>query len=140
MTTPMKSFTTAAKADELPEVSFAVEGDWGREEFTATRPSDGVMMMFVAYTSEQADERTQLYELLKLFEKALGEDFPRFRDLVEQDRLDPVSVVEIFQWLMEEWSAFPTQPSSGSRPLPAGTGGRSTGRSPGKGSTRRVSP
>lgn len=144
MTTPMKSFSTAAMEaatdEEAPPLSFAVEGDWGREEFTANRPSDGSLMLFAAFTVEDVEQREQMYELMRLYEKVLGKDgFRRMRDLVDDSRVSPLGLLEIFQWLMEEWTAFPTQPPRGSSTSPRGTGGRSTGRAPGKGSTQRAS-
>jgi len=45
-------------------------------------------------------------------------------------------VMEIVTWAIEETTAHPTQPSAGSSTSRARTGARSTGRSPGKGSTR----
>jgi dissimilatory sulfite reductase (desulfoviridin) alpha/beta subunit len=45
-------------------------------------------------------------------------------------------VMEIVTWAIEETTAHPTQPSSGSSTSRARTGAKSTGRSPGRGSTR----
>lgn len=44
------------------------------------------------------------------------------------DNFDPMVMSQVLQWLLEEWSADPTQPSSGSTDTPLPTGAGSTGR------------
>ncbi len=58
----------------------------------------------------------------------------RLRD--PEDEVDLEMLSEIVEWLVEQWQDFPTQPPSASSRSAKPTGPRSTGRSPGKGSTR----
>lgn len=61
----------------------------------------------------------------------------RFND--RNDPLDLFKLMDIITELIKEWTGFPTQRSSDSPTSPPTTGKRSTGRSPGKGSTRSTS-
>lgn len=142
MTTPIKSFSSAVQEQESPPIGFAVEGDWGKEEFSAQRPGEGTLMLFMAYTVDDSeDSRGQVLQLLRLFEKILGaEGFKRFRKLIDDGHLAPSGLINIFEWLMEQWADFPTQPSSDSPTSRPKTGARSTGRVHGKGSTQPASP
>jgi hypothetical protein len=115
----------------------------GADQFHATLPSDERMFLLAALAGdEDADGAQEAAATMDLIRDALPEK--EFR-LLKHRLSDPKDIVditmlqEILMWLVEEWSSFPTEPSSGSSESPQSTGAPSTGRVRGEGSTRSTS-
>jgi hypothetical protein len=108
------------------------------DTFHATKPTDERMFLIAALVGDeenQAGEATAVVEILK---DALPPEewrILRARIADPDDDVDLTMVKDIVQWLIEEWTDFPTRPSSGSSSSRASTGATSTGRVQGEGST-----
>jgi hypothetical protein len=148
--TAARSFTLAAKAEveenEHPPISYElIDPDTGdRREVTAHYPGDGrlTLMLATAGSAESADASDMAVagEMFKVLQHSFDEPDYRFiRKLVADEKLPLDLLAEMMRDMMERWTAFPTKPSSGSASSPRGTGTRSTGRSPGKGSIQQRS-
>lgn len=154
MATPTQGFRRRVKdrlVKERPVTHFFLESydedEEGNEiitrhdDFHARTPTEEQLMLaFALGGREESTTGDQSAAILSLLKDVLPDGeyktlIKRFRDADDLD-VDSESLMEIFTFLMEQWQDFPTsQPSvsSGSR---AGSGGRSTGRARGKGSTR----
>lgn len=157
MTTPMKSFKASAVEAQTPDrakltpLPFEFETrDGTKHEFLATFPADGDLFVFTAAQGIDSDDAERAGSMLGLIEGMFPtEKYRLLRSLLRsKGGLPPEMSTEvfssIFEYLMETWneqagSAFPTQPPADSATSPRAIGGRSTGRAPGKGSTRQPS-
>lgn len=154
MTTAPRTFhrRVAEKKAEAPRptVEFMIEregpfeeGEPQADQFHATLPSDERLFIMAAMAGdEDADGTAEAAATMDLLRDALPHD--EFR-LLKKRLLDPDDMVDmgllqdILIWLSEEWSTFPTVPSSASSASPPSTGAKSTGRVRGQGSTRSTS-
>lgn len=107
--------------------------------FTATRPSEDQMLISLVQggrtDAPTADRVAVIFDFFRYVlppnEHRILMDRVKDRD----DEIDTDTLTDIFEWLQEEWTDFPTEsPSASSRRRPT-SGKSSTGRSPGKGST-----
>jgi hypothetical protein len=153
MTTASRSFRrqVAKKKGpiERPHVEFTL--DWVDENdevvktttFHSTMPSDENLFLLAAMAGdEDATAAEEAAGIMALFKSSLPEDEYRILRQRLKDPEDDVTLEvlqEVIPWLMEEWTAFPTQPASASSASPVTTGARSTGRVRGQGSTRSTS-
>jgi hypothetical protein len=107
---------------------------------TAKPPTAEQLAITLAHgASEFATHADEMASALGLFKDILSPaDYQtlvrRLRD--PKDEVDIEMISDIISWLVEQWQDFPTQPPSASSRSEKPTGPRSTGRSPGKGSTR----
>ena len=121
----------------------AKEEDGAAEQYHATRPTEERLFLLAALAgSEDATGTEEAAATLELLRDALPED--EFRVLRRRiadpsDFVDIGMIQDILMWLVEEWSTFPTEPSSVSSAPPPATGTRSTGRVRGEGSTSSTS-
>lgn len=150
--TPIHGFTKAIeeRTEPRPVVSFYLRTTKGTDEegnpivyrydeFHATQPSEDVLLLLLANAGRKnatlADEAASMFDL---FRKVLpANEFrvleKRFEDDAD-DGVDYEMLGQVFQWLMEQWQDFPTQPPVGSSGSRSTTGKKSTGRSRGAGS------
>lgn len=152
MTTAPRSFRrqlAKKKGPSRPMVEFTL--DWVDENeevvksttFHATMPTDENLFLLAAMAGDDdANAAEEAAGIMSLFKQSLPEDEyrelrSRLRDPEDDVTLDVLQ--EVIPWLMEEWTAFPTQPASVSSVSPPSTGARSTGRVRGAGSTRSTS-
>jgi len=116
----MKEFSRAVHeviegTDEALE--FTCEGH--SEVLRAYQPSDGQLAMLMAATGRHTTEHTQVAGIIDFFVSLLDE---KSQILVTDwllDRTDPFGIWEvndIMTWMVEEWTARPTLPPSGSTP------------------------
>lgn len=111
------------------------------EAYTFNRPTDGRLLLMVSSFGASGNMVDKAGEIFATLEAMLSpQDFRKLRARVDgppEVQLEVEVLGELIITLIEEWGeGFPTQPSSGSSGAPQPTGGRSTGRSPGRGSTR----
>lgn len=108
--------------------------------FTTVAPTAEQLAITLAHgASEFATHADEMSSALGLFKDVLPQNeyhtlVKRLRD--PKDEVDIEMLGEIIAWLVEQWQDFPTQQPSASSRSEKRTGQRSTGRSPGKGSTR----
>jgi hypothetical protein len=143
----MKEFKSAAKSAEEGEeeiLEFAI----GDEEFRSKLPSTARTAMFVASMSDESttgDAIAAIFAFLK--DMLLDDGYRRLRKLISDNVIDLGTLTGggdenedgIVDWIIGQASNRPTQPPTDSSTSPASTGLPSTGRSPGKGSTRSTS-
>lgn len=155
-----RSFRRAArKQAERPVVAFTL--DWV-EDLTPEQEAEGVQAEVIRsdtfHATQPTDERLFLTAALIGDEDSVGSEARAVLDLLKDvlptseyrllksriadpdDSVDLNVVQEVLEWLMEQWSTFPTEPSSASSPSPTSSGSKSTGRVRGAGSTRSPSP
>lgn len=153
-TTPMQGFTRAVeqRAEEVNDVlafflktTDGVDEDGNEivyryDEFHANRPTEEHMMLLMAEGMNRnatvADEAAAIFNLLRtvLSSKDYAIMEKRFKD--PKDTGVSYEVLgDMFEWMMEQWSNFPTQSPGGSSASQAKTGGSSKGRVRGPGST-----
>lgn len=141
-------FAVAAEASEVGEDEDVVEIPIDGVTYQARRPTvaQGALLN-VALASKGVKALSAVYELIG---GVMGEDArAHIERLVWARRIDFDDLVGgseknpdggLIDQIFEAFTEFPTKPSSGSSPSRPTTGRRSTGRSPGKGSTRSPSP
>ena len=129
------------KVVERPMVEFMIESNVEGEEaqqYHATRPTEERLFLLAALAgAEDSTGAEEAAATLDLLRDALPEaEFRTLRRRIgdPNDFVDIPMVQEILMWLVEEWSTFPTEPSSASSASPPATGTRSTGRVRGAGS------
>lgn len=129
----MKEFITAAieAAGEDEEfLEFNVDGVLCR----AYRPNDGQIAVLMATTSaKHLSEAEMVAGVINFFVAVLDDDTHNYlvtKLLDHKDKFGINEVQEIIQWMIEEWSARPTQSSPGSTPSPPKGGRKSTPRTP----------
>jgi len=126
----MKEFTTAAASvdvspDEMME--FKIDG----QECRAFQPSNGQLAILLASISSTQSWTHQVAGVINFFDAVLDEDSSAYitrRLLDRRDQFGIDEVQNIIEWMVEEWGARPTQPSSGSTPSPPRGGAKSTPR------------
>ena len=144
----MKEFVAAARQavesedGEEPTLEFGLAG----QEFTAKVPTSGqVALVAGSFGGGNAQMVGALFEFLQGV--LLDDGYRRLRKLIA-DGTVPFEVVfggddnndqGIVEWISAQAAARPTKPSDGSSPSRKQGGGKSTGRSPGKGSIRSAS-
>lgn len=128
----MKSFSTAAKAAlherELPigpDVSFTYDD----REVSAHAPTGPQLAVFLAAFADTASMKASVTDSINFFHSRFE---PADASYFKQRLMDPEDpfefeqVVELLGWLIEEWSARPTQSPSDSAPSRTATGTTST--------------
>ena len=128
----MKAFTTAAKAVDISPDE-AIEFTIDDEVCRAFQPSNGQLAVLLASVSSTQQWTHQVAGVINFFDAVLDENSSSYitrRLLDRQDQFGIDEVQEIIEWLVEEWSARPTQSPSGSTPSPPPGGKKSTPRTP----------
>lgn len=111
------------------------------DTFTAAMPSDEQLLLLYAIggnrNATSADEMNAMFDALRdtLPPNQFRLLMKRFRDRNDKG-VDAEIIADVFEWLMDQWSAFPTQLPSASSGSSGSSGTRSTGRVRGKGSIR----
>lgn len=140
----MKSFDLAASEAagvDVDRVPFTMAGD--DTQLYAYLPSEGQMVLLLGLASDTADAGSSSSMVMDVFWELMDDDTRRHlrrRLLSRTDRFGLGDVMNIIEWLVEESSARPTTPPSGSTSSPGSTGTRSTASARQKASTRSSSP
>lgn len=147
--TARRSFNVATKeahapAVAYPPIEYAFNDDPirpGGEPRTRivvfNHPGEGAFMV-LAGSTDGADSVQALFGVLK--QGMARADYMYIRQLIREDKLTPGDLTDMISDAMEDWSGFPTQPSSDSPPSPPSSGGKSTGRARPSASTSPSSP
>ena len=127
--------------EEGEEPKPAVEFDILGQHFQADKPTPG--RINVLFSARGGVEGTRaVWDFLR--DVLWGDGYDRLRNLVASGEFPPqllfggdeLNEEGVVDHIISATAGRPTQPSSDSSPSPSTTGKRSTGRSPGKGSTR----
>lgn len=138
----------AAERQETPFVIRTIGEDENGDEiviredqYTALTPSEELMLAAYAEGAREgatmADQTAAIFDLLRacLSEADFRRLYKRFKDPNDSD-VDAEFLEDLFDWLTELWSDFPTRSGGASSKSQTSTGRRSTGRVHSKGSTR----
>lgn len=131
----MKHFETAARRSANSPVSNPVDITFmfDEHEMTAHPPSTGQVALF---TARQLDGGIAgVRAMLDFLAQVLGDDDFKILEQALEEGLDILLINEILSYLIEEWSARPTSPSSASSTSRNGTGRRSTAKRAARAST-----
>lgn len=147
----MQEFKVAAKRATKEEEE-VLEIPFGERTLTAKRPTSGQIALFYSRIASEATidepDNGPVAAVFGLLGGILGEgDLPYLKKLlgggaIEFSTLfggDDDNEMGLADAIIKEWSGRPTEPSTPSGSSPESTGRRSTGRAPGKGSTRSTS-
>jgi hypothetical protein len=125
----MRQFGTAARrgvaaVNNPVDITFQwekSENDW--VDMVAHPPTTGQIALFLSHQGTGAAGVRAMFELLQaVMERS---DYDVIEDQLRVG-LDVAVIVELVQFLTEEWSARPTSPASVSSPSPMSTGSPST--------------
>lgn len=147
----MQEFKVAAKRATSDEEE-VLEIPFGERVLTARRPTVGQLALFYDRAamppSASEPDNGPVAAVFGLLRGILGDgDVPYLRGLLSAGAIefgtlfggDDENESGLADAILAEWAGRPTEPSSDSSPSPAKTGRPSTGRTPGKGSTRSTS-
>lgn len=138
----MKEFACAAKAADDPDIEIPTMFKVGDLTCRAYQPTSGQVAMMFSRASERNEdgERTAatIDFMLGIFDKETSKELGS-RLLDRDDPFELENLTEIFEWLMEEWGARPTQSPSASSRSRASGGRKSTGKPRAVESTHLVS-
>lgn len=131
-----KSFQLASKNREadkhkIVELEFQDPDDPEGEPLVmkAHYPGDGLIMVAIADATSEDSDGGSMNAIMSILKGALSiEDYRTIRGWIKAGDLPADAVGDIFEDLMEEWTTFPTKPSSGSSRSRNTSGTRSTGR------------
>lgn len=127
----MKEFTRAAEQDDSPLGDEPLEFKIGGDQFTVYPPTTAMFALFLASQAETRSIQDQMAGVVDLLDGLLEPDQrPTFhkRLLDRKHPLDFEVLQDIIAWLLEEWTARPTQESPDSSTSRKTTGRKSTGR------------
>jgi hypothetical protein len=145
MSTNMKNFTTAAKEVSTDEdvvdevIEFGIDG----HVVTGTVPTPEQIALYASSFSVDATMPDQVAGTLGFMREVLEPASFAHVNKRLRDKRDPFSfesLQAIIEYLLEQVTAFPTQPSSGSTSRRAPAGAKSMDHLPPKAQTRSRSP
>jgi hypothetical protein len=127
---------------EFEEPVEDIEGEEAEEPQPVIRtviahyPGDGAVMMLLASAGDDINFTDKLGEVMSFIASSVSSSDMRYiRAGIRSGDIGSEVLLEMMSDMVEQWTTFPTKPSSASGKSPGSTGTRSTGRSPGKGST-----
>lgn len=126
----MREFNTAVKekqdkAEGVDGIKFKVDG----RVMLARQPLPSQVAYLMGITSRQRSEQDQMGGMMNFVDSILGDDDSQHllnKLLDPEDDFDTDDMMAIVRFLLEEWSARPTQPVSGSTGSQPTTGPEST--------------
>ena len=132
----MREFKKAAKRESILPNPVDIEISVLDTVLTAHAPGSGQLTMFMAYQTDGSDPGDQAKAMMDLLYAMFGEeDYAWIQSQLLQDEMDVEMLLEIIEYLGEEWATRPTSSASASSPSRASTGKRSTAKPRSKAST-----
>lgn len=132
----MREFKQAAKRESALPNAVDIEFSLNDEVLIASPPSTGQLTMFMAYQADGADPSDQAKAVMDLLYSIFDHDqYAWIQTQLLNDDLDVDTLMEVIEYLGEEWSSRPTSSASASSPSRASTGKRSTAKPRSKATT-----
>lgn len=137
----MKEFTSSVRgrADsagpELKPLSFSLDG----VDFTLRAPKRTQLAFLIATASSSRSDADRIAAMLDFIEATLappGNEIIRNRLLSNEDQLELDTIVEVFNWALEEWTGRPPTSAAASSRRPLNGGRRSRAIASGEASPR----
>lgn len=129
----MREFVTAVqKAEETPDeadLHFSIDGF----EMRAYKPTEGQFALLMMAMGRHVSNTEQFAGVIDFFIQVLDEPSQRYvidRMMSRTDIIPIEQIVQIMEWMIEEWGGRPFQRASGSTPSPKKGGQKSTRRTP----------
>jgi hypothetical protein len=129
----MREFVTAVEKNEQEpgeaDLHFKVDG----KELRAFKPTEGQFALLVMAMGRHASEMDQFAGIIDFFIQVLDEPSQRYvidRMMSRNDIIPMSEIVDIMEWMIEEWGGRPFQKQSGSTSSPGKGGRKSTARTP----------
>jgi len=110
----VKEFTTAAEAaagEDEPDLVFTLDG----EELRAYRPTEGQFALLMMAMGRHASNTEQYAGILEFFVSVLDDESQRYvlnRMEARGEMISTKTIVEIMEWMVEEWGGRPTRSPS----------------------------
>lgn len=111
----MKEFTTAAERQDQEgdeaDLIFAIDG----QEMRAYRPTEGQFALLMMAMGKHASNNDQFAGVIDFFINVLDEDSRRYVIGRMEGRTNIIpmeKIVEVMEWMVEEWGGRPTQSPS----------------------------
>jgi len=126
----MREFVTAAEEavveiEEEPSLVFAIDG----HEMRAYKPTEGQFALLMMAMGRHASNIDQFSGVIDFFIQTLDEPSQRYvldRMMTRTDIIPLSKIVEIMEWMIEEWGGRPFQKPSASTPSRRNGGRKST--------------
>jgi hypothetical protein len=129
----MREFVTAAeKADETEDeadLHFALDD----QEMRAYKPTEGQFALLMMAMGKYATNNDQVSAVLDFFVRVLDGPSQQYvlERMASRDNVIPIStIVDILEWMIEEWGGRPFQKPSASTSSRRSGGRKSTARTP----------
>ena len=129
---PAREFVTAVEKSEETEeepLVFSIDG----HEMRAYKPTEGQYALLVMSLGRHTSNLDQFAGVIDFFIQVLDEESERYvvSRMMSRESIIPVTkIVEILNWMVEEWGGRPFQSLSGSTSSPPKGGKKSTRRTP----------
>jgi len=129
----MREFVTALEKSEQEgdeaDLHFKIDG----HEMRAYKPTEGQFALLVMAMGRHTTDMDQFAGIIDFFIQVLDEPSQRYvidRMMSRVDIIPMSEVVEIMEWMIEEWGGRPFQKQSGSTSSPPKGGPKSKQRTP----------
>jgi hypothetical protein len=123
---PIKEFVTAAEKTEAePDLVFSIDG----KELRAFKPTEGQFALLMMAMGRHASQTDQFAGVIDFFIEVLDEPSRRYvvDRMVSREKIIPLeTIVEMMQWMIEEWGGRPFQSPSASTSSRRNGGRKST--------------
>jgi hypothetical protein len=123
----LKEFVTAI--EEIEEPKDALKFKVNDQELTAYRPTEGQLALIMLAMGKHASNIDRTAGVVDFFFNLLDEEGQRFMMEGMSRRVNmisPTTMVEILEWMLEEWTGRPFPSPSGSTSSPKNGGRKST--------------
>jgi hypothetical protein len=129
----MREFVTALEKNEQEgdeaDLHFKIDG----HELRAYKPTEGQFALLVMAMGRHTTEMDQFAGIIDFFIQVLDSDSQKYvidRMMSRSDIIPMSQIVEIMEWMIEEWGGRPFQRQSASTPSRGHGGKKSTARTP----------
>jgi hypothetical protein len=125
---PIKEFVTALRAAEEPDeehVEFTIDG----HVLKCYRPSPAQLAYAMSAVGRRRETSEKVAGIIDFFVEVLDEESQAYVENRLLNRKDPFGldeVEQVLEWMVEEWTARPTEPPSGSTRSRSNGGRKST--------------
>ena len=126
----MREFVTAVEKSEQAEEEADLIFKIDDHELRAYKPTDGQFALLVMAMGRHASNTDQFAGVIDFFLNVLDEPSQQYviKRMMTRTEIIPIEqIVEILEWMIEEWGGRPFQRPSGSTSSPQNGGRKSTG-------------
>jgi hypothetical protein len=129
----MREFVTAAEKSEETEEEADLHFVLDEQELRAYKPTEGQFALLMMAMGKYATNTDQISAVMDFFIKVMDEPSQRYiiERMGSRDNVIPIAtIVDIMEWMIEEWGGRPFQNPSASTSSRRSGGRKSTPRTP----------